>query len=77
MPRLTVVRPDEPTAIPAAPGVSGVSGPARVGATEVAAVDLAGPARVSAYAAAMQARCALARLIRHAGHREPPRHRAA
>lgn len=74
MPRLTVVRPDEPAAVPAAPGVAGITG---VGGAEVAAVDLTGPARVTAYAAVMQARCALARLIHQAGHREPPRHRAA
>ena len=64
MPRLTVVTPLEPTAPAAAPVVPEA---ARDGGT----------ARATAYAAAMQARCALARLIHQAGHREPPRHRAA
>lgn len=62
MPRLLVVRPAD---VPASP-VPAAADPAP-----------AAPPRDSAYGTVMSVRCALARFIAAAGHREPPRHRAA
>lgn len=68
MPRLTADGPDAATPASAA-------APAAVGRAPV--VPMGRRRAEGAYGTAMQARCALARLIRQAGHREPPRHRAA